>query len=238
MNELDQAVLGITWPPPYKIKRHRRARYVKLRANQLTHLDITVPYRFNLKDIPEILEKNRVWIIKQLARLQQKITALPSSVELKACDQNWSVHYMACDMALEIIERPNQGLVLVGKIDDQAACKKLLMKWVRLKAKAYLSEQLHNISQKAQLPFQKLTIRQQKSLWGSCTSKHAISLNFKLIFLPRELMSHVLIHELCHTKHLNHSIRFWNLVAKYDENWQENRHALRRADEYLPGWIS
>lgn len=88
------------------------------------------------------------------------------------------------------------------------------------------------------LPFSNFSIREQSTRWGSCSVEKNISLNQQLMFLPYELVRYVIIHELCHTKELNHSKRFWHLVEKHDPNWQAHRKALRLAQSELPKWLS
>ncbi|MGC1525969.1 MAG: M48 family metallopeptidase, partial [Phormidesmis sp.] len=63
------------------------------------------------------------------------------------------------------------------------------------------------------------------------------SLNFKLLFLPRPLVHYVLVHELCHTVHMNHSKHFWALVAKKQPDYQWRRDALKKAWRYVPRWV-
>lgn len=227
-----------SWPPPYKIKKHRLARSVKLRASAMHGLEITTPYRFNERQLPSILEEHREWIIKQLQRLPAaKTDTLPNKISLPVLAEEWCVEYQLCDIRTTLFERPQKELVIVGNIQDKALCRRLLTRWVKLKAKKHLPMHLLSTSQRTGLPFEKTTIRSQKTLWGSCTSDKSISLNYKLIFLPTALVVHVMIHELCHTKHLNHSERFWLLVGSFDERWQEHRRALRKADTYIPDWI-
>lgn len=239
MAKADAVQVSDSWPPAYKIKKHRLARSVKLRASATHGLVITTPYRFNLRQLPSILEEHRDWIIKQLQRLPlAKLDTLPDNIIFSACSEEWRVEYQLCDTKIELIERPQKELVLVGNIQDKVRCRHLLTKWVKQKAKTYLTEHLEKVSQRTLLPFEKTTVRSQTTLWGSCTSAKAISLNYKLIFLPPELTTHVMIHELCHTKHLNHSERFWRLVESFDENWRANRRALRKADAYIPDWIA
>ena len=72
-----------------------------------------------------------------------------------------------------------------------------------------------------------LSIRAQKTRWGSCSSKKNINLNCKLLFMPVEVVNCVMIHELCHTIEMNHSSRFWDLVADCDPNYKENRKSLK-----------
>lgn len=235
MTELSPQV--IAWPPSYKVKKHRLARHVKLRASDEKGLEITIPMRFNLKDIPMILEENKNWITKQLAKLQiKKVDVLPDCIELHAINQTWNVYYVECDSRFEMIVRPNQEIVLVGKLDDKQFCKTKLIAWVKTVSKQYLSSQIELVSDQTDLPFDSLTIRDQQTLWGSCTARKSISLNYKLIFLPHRLLQYVIIHELCHTKYLNHSDKFWNKVAIHDPAWRTHRRELRHANQYIPDW--
>ena len=73
----------------------------------------------------------------------------------------------------------------------------------------------------------RLRIRYMKSQWGSCTSRGNVCLNSALVYLPNELIDYVIIHELCHLKYLNHSARFWQLVAKHAPDYQQLRRQLR-----------
>lgn len=231
-------MINSTWPPPYQIKRHPRAKHVKLRAVPKQGLLITVPTRFKLTEIPSILNENQQWIIKQLAMLKQpQQVCLPEEIFFRSMNVRYRVSYLASSNKLELITRPQQEISLTGKVDDTEHCYAMLTKWSRLIAKDFLSHLLQQISSETVLPYKQLTIRDQKSLWGSCTHEKSINLNYKLIFLPIALARHVIIHELCHTRFLNHSDRFWQLVAKYDYHWQQHRRELRKADQYIPDWL-
>lgn len=229
---------NLVWPPEFKIKKHRRAKHVKLRASKTKGLEITVPYRFNVKEIPSILEENKNWITKQLIKLQsQQMDVLPETITFHSADETWLIQYIPTSSRLKLIERTMREVVIMGKVDDKAKCKALLVKWFKHKASLFLAHQLKTISDAIQLPFEKLTIRDQQTLWGSCTSRKNISLSYRLMFLPMHLVRHIMIHELSHTKHLNHSDRFWNLVATHDVDWQQNRLEMRRAEKYIPVWL-
>lgn len=232
----------VNWPPVYKIKKHRRAKYVKMRATKTNGLEITIPYRFSLKNIPSILEENKAWIIQQLQQIQalqnQYTDALPEQIILHAMNETWKIIYMECNSKLEMIERkPYRELVFVGKIQDKILCKKKLIAWLKAMSRFHLTTQLKTISELIQLNFLNVTIRDQETVWGSCTIDKNISLNYKLLFLPTTLVNYVLIHELCHTKHLNHSERFWKLVEKFDPLWKEHRRELRQANQFIPHWL-
>lgn len=235
---MTQSPSAISWPPPYKVKKHRLAKHVKLRATDDHGLEITIPTRFNLKEIPNILEEHKTWITKQLSQLRIKqVDTLPERIEFHAINETWRVYYVVCDSKFEMIVRPSQEIVLVGKIQDRQVCKDKLITWVKKISKQYLSSQLEKLSLLTGLDFDTVTIRDQTTLWGSCTSKKSISLNYKLIFLPQRLLQYVVIHELCHTKHLNHSDKFWNKVAEFDPEWRTHRRELRHANQYIPDWV-
>ena len=122
-----------------------------------------------------------------------------------------------------MIIRPTREIVFVGKKVDKQIYKKKLIAWIKNQSKKHLSVELATLSQQTNMNFDTLTIRDQKTRWGSCTSDKSISLNYKLIFLPQRLMQHVIIHELCHTLYLNHSDFFWNKVAEFDTDWHDTK---------------
>lgn len=231
-----------TWPPAVTVKKHPRARHIKLKASVEAGLELVVPVRFNVKEIPSILEQNRAWIEKQLLKLQTPVIPtepdiLPSIIEFSAINQTWDIEYVSSKTKLQIITRPHNRLVLLGNVTNNKTCKILLIRWMKHHAKLFLLEQLKLISQQINLPYTNATVRDQRSRWGSCSSEKSISLNYKLSFFPYELMRHVIIHELCHTVHLNHSEKFWKLVEKFDPDLKTNQKKLRHANELIPKWI-
>ena len=74
----------------------------------------------------------------------------------------------------------------------------------------------------------KITFRKAKTRWGSCSSKNSISLNIALAALPRSLSDYIIIHELAHIKHKNHSKAFWALVQKYYPNYKDAKEELKK----------
>ena len=111
--------------------------------------------------------------------------------------------------------------------------KRALYRWYQTQATEYLSERLKTLSKKLGLFPKKVQFRHNKTRWGSCSSKGNISLNWLIIMAPVHAIDYILIHELCHLKEMNHSPRFWQLVAMYmpdyrlQKRWfKENGHLL------------
>jgi predicted metal-dependent hydrolase len=90
-----------------------------------------------------------------------------------------------------------------------------------------LTERVVHFNRHYNFSYSRISIRNQKTRWGSCTSKGVISFNYKMIFLPAELRDYIVAHELCHLKQLNHSPAFWNLVAETIPNHKTLRRKLK-----------
>jgi predicted metal-dependent hydrolase len=101
------------------------------------------------------------------------------------------------------------------------------MKILKKQAADYLPYRLAFLAQKHGFSYSLGRLGLRSSRWGSCTSKKVISLNIALMKVPEPLQDYVLIHELCHTRHLNHSKDFWAEVAKYDPDYKEHRKSLK-----------
>lgn len=105
--------------------------------------------------------------------------------------------------------------------------KTILEKFLKELAKSEISRRTKEISHKYNFQINKVTVRDQSSRWGSCSSAKNISLNWRLIFASPEILDYVIVHELCHTVQMNHSKDFWNLVEVVVPNWRISRKWLR-----------
>lgn len=94
-------------------------------------------------------------------------------------------------------------------------------------AKKFVLEKVKHFAKLYDFEFNKIYIRNQKSRWGSCSRDKNLSFNYKLIYLPEEVADYIIIHELCHTKELNHSKNFWNLVRDCLPNYKEINKKLK-----------
>lgn len=215
-----------TWPPQYTIRTSAKARNVSLKIRPESGLEVVIPYGFKTKKIPKLLEQKRSWIEKHLDAITE--IELPEVLELKAINTNWQIEYIATNSTqLTLYEQPQKQLTIIGDIEHKASCKKLLGKWVQKHAKLHLPNWIEKISTATNLTYNNLTIRNQKTRWGSCSAQNNINLNSKLLLLPAELVDYVILHELCHTKHHNHSKNFWDLVERHQPNYYELRKQLR-----------
>jgi len=107
------------------------------------------------------------------------------------------------------------------------------IKLLRTEAKAYLPRQLKYLAERFGFQYEKVRFSHSSGRWGSCSSQGTISLNIALMKLDHTLIDYVLIHELCHTRQMNHSDSFWSLVQQCDPQYLAHRKALKAQHPYV-----
>ena len=232
------------WPPPHTVRRSRKAKNVLLNLTPVKGLEIVVPYRVSLAYARAFLEERREWVETHYqASLLEMVTRpekFPRKLSLAAIEKSWHVKYETVPLSktrLQLIETPHE-LCFFGRVDDFRACLPYLKSFLRKVAEKYLTPMLDEICMQTQLKYTDLSWRFQKTLWGSCTDKTDLSLNAKMLFLQPELAQHIMLHELCHTKYMNHSHRFWQLVASYSQNYEAFETELKEINQLLPSWCA
>jgi len=109
----------------------------------------------------------------------------------------------------------------------EADIKKALHLWYREELSKILDERVWHFSVRTGLKPNKVTIRSQKTIWGSCTQDNNLSINLKLALAPPEVIDYILVHELCHITHKNHSREFWRAVESVMPDYREKKDWLR-----------
>jgi predicted metal-dependent hydrolase len=230
--------------PHYTVRVSDKARSVRLVVTPREGLVVVVPRRFPASRIPGIVEEHAAWIARALERTAahrahvaaQEDAPVPGRVEMRGIGVVWTVTL-----------RPGRGpgvrgrlngdaLVLTGDVDDREACFDALRRAVARAARERLPLMLGGVEAETGWSASRVTVRRQRTRWGSCTAAHAVSLNESLAFLPQHLVRYVLVHELAHTRRLDHSAAFWTLVEGFDASWRDSRRDLRDAWRYVPVW--
>ena len=103
--------------------------------------------------------------------------------------------------------------------------------------RARLEAELHAVAAQTGLVFRRMALRRQRTRWGSCSTRGTISLNVCLAFQSREVLHYLLIHELSHTLHMNHSAAFWGCVANHCPDWQRLDRELVAGWRAVPRWV-
>ena len=192
----------------------RSARNITMRVKEDGLHVTTPPYR----SITALLEA--------IAPFRERLRNVCSEVKPKPFDLNFSIEAECFRLKLEtsplknftvsmrdetvVIACPAHADFTTDRV--QTLVKNAVMRAMRKKAEEYLPPLVQYWSSLFDLPYNKVTISKARSRWGSCSSKRDISLSFYLMLLPAHLMDYVILHELAHTREMNHGSKFWELL--------------------------
>ena len=228
--------------PVYTVRESTRAKHVRFKVSAQEGVVAVIPENFDRRHLPELLWRRRKWLWQSLHDVQmqqqryERESALPERIELRAICEQWRVEYAPGTGKSAGARVCGNRQLSVRANGDERASKQALCRWLARQAHIYLVPQLRELSKTNKLPYGKTAVRGQKTRWGSCSHRKTININYKLLFFPPKLVRYVFLHELCHTVHLNHSHRFWALVAHFEPDYKALDAELKQARDYVPGW--
>ena len=227
----------------YSIRVSQRARRLQIKISPMGEVEVVIPEGMAAYHVAPFVEKHHRWIQQTKSRLFVGLAEyssnfaclLPENIVLKVIGGDWSVAYkLRPGLRSSLVE--SESLLQINAPDELVA-RQVLQRWLSRKARRYLLPLLCQWSDETGLRFQRLTIRAQKTRWGSCSSIGTISLNRALMFLDQELVRYLIIHELCHLRHMNHSRHFWALVGSFDHEYRDAERRLKCIAPIIPAWV-
>lgn len=237
----------------YTVRKSKRAKHVSIKIAVDGSVEVVVPPTYNCNKIPSLIKKRRSWILKNRERLLQEHQDTPADWQVNQPEklalrwqaplaqatphEVWKISYETHPGPTLCIPLPGNSLKVRGNVDHYPTCHQVLCEWLGHKAHRELVPWLRQLSFDLELPFKRPSVRGQKTRWASCSSSKNISLNYKLLFLPKEVVHYVLVHELCHTEHMNHSKAFWQLVEEKMPDFEPYRKILKNGWKYVPRWV-
>ena len=212
-----------------QVRRHPRYRRIRLSVRPDGQVRLSAPQRTSQKLLLEFVRKHEDWLRRHVP---QSEAAVPESLDLLTLSESWQLEFGA---AAKNLRAAGETLLVPQPAGPEAYA--VLRRWLSGRAKSELGTLLQEISNRTGLGYTTMSIRGQKSRWGSYSAAGSVSLNFKLLFLPEDLTRYVLLHELCHGVHMNHSPAYWAEVARHEPRLAELRARMRSANRYLPAWL-
>jgi predicted metal-dependent hydrolase len=228
--------------PGFSVRQSHRAKRLSIKVYPRGRVEVVVPRRTSARAVKAFVEENRDWIDRArdsfAAHYPAEAFALPKTIDLATLDEQFEVRYVPEASATRVRYRQKKNeLILSGKTGDEQQCVKALKRWLSGVARRAFEPQLRALAVMTGTPFNKLHIRLQRTCWGSRSSTGTISLNLCLLFLEPELTRYLMIHELCHGRHMNHSKRFWKLVSRFEEDYRALDRRLGESWRAMPAWI-
>jgi predicted metal-dependent hydrolase len=161
----------------------------------------------------------------------------PTQLDLPATGCTWRLVWHE-GPAPFVVETTEDFIVYIrGPLQDVKTLRQVLLNWLKKQALIVIGAQLQDLSQRLGLPYQRISVRWQRSRWGSCSSRGTISLNGALLFQEPGVVNYLLIHELTHLRHMNHSAAFWKTVAQHCPDYRQQHQILKTAWQRIPEWV-
>lgn len=215
------------------IKRYRSARSLKLRLLPSGKIVVTAPTLLSERRIWDFIEEHQSWIEEKSRLTRENRESLTNNKDtLLFRGKSFDFRISVSAQKKPGIELGDAAIVLTSPSENHQQVRTILEKWYRLQAKKRFAERVPLLADLMGYQVMTVSVRDQRSRWGSCSSRSNISLNWRLIQAPDWVSDYVIYHELTHLKHMNHSKSFWNSLAelvpeyKKAERWLKDNHKL------------
>ncbi|MGA2368054.1 MAG: SprT family zinc-dependent metalloprotease [Dehalococcoidia bacterium] len=211
----------------YTLKQSARIRGIRLEIHNESGLTVVVPKRYSRQQVQDILVKKSGWILRHLPG------AKPMQMPLfkKEVDHGEKVPFMGrtLELAITADDSKDASPILKGKTlfiphgSGEKSRTQILEGWYRQQAALIFKEKADRFQRIMGVRYKQITIRGQRKRWASASPLGNLSINWKLLLAPETIIDYVIIHELAHFKHMDHSKKFWEYLARYCPKWRECR---------------
>jgi len=221
---------------PFAVRVSPRARRLTARVHVGGRVEIVVPVGVNAHAVRDFVQRFTPWINRKVAAMRCFVAPadpVPNSIEFVYTGERMGVEWRR-GAARKLEQRSDQIMV---QAPDDASARVLLQGWLKAAAEQRLAPRLLQLARDLRYSVSRVSIRCQRTRWGSCSTRGTVSLNCSLVFLRAEVVRYLFIHELAHTKHMNHSANFWRLVEKLEPNYRHLDRELLSGWCTVPGWV-
>jgi predicted metal-dependent hydrolase len=221
---------------PFAVRVSPRARRLTARVHVGGRVEIVVPVGVNAHAVRDFVQRFTPWIDRKVAAMRCFVAPMepvPPTIEFAFTGEFLTVEWHrapACKLEHAV------GRIVVHAPDDSAA-RLLLQGWLKGAAEQRLTPQLLQLAAELKYSISRVSIRCQRTRWGSCSTRGTVSLNCSLVFLRPEVVRYLFVHELAHTKHMNHSAAFWRLVEKLEPDCRRLDRELLAGWRTVPAWV-
>lgn len=233
----------------YKQKR----KTITLCVNEDGSVQVKAPNRVSQREIKEIVAKRGEWILQKQEQMRQLAQTFPkfqgkNGEQISYLGRYLTVRLVARERTIDVFTEEflnhngiNKKVWHVGDVlyvstvsgFTQDVVRGLVEQWYRNEGKKYFVSKIAYFEKLIGVRSNRLFVKDQKSRWGSCSSKGNINLNWRLLFAPERIIEYVIVHELCHLKQMNHSASFWHEVEKILPDYRERRQWLKEHSREL-----
>lgn len=220
------AIIGLD--ADVEVRRHPSARRLTLRVSQTRRaVIVTVPTRCRIDEANLFVRRNLAWVRERLGKLPHLVPlADGSALPLRGVPH--TVMFSRRETGPVVVVRAGAEGAVIDVRGRPEHCPRRLRDWLRDEAKRDLDERVSHHARQLGLSPRRLSLRDQTSRWGSCSSKGVLSFSWRLILAPPHVLDYVAAHEVAHLAEMNHGPRFWALVRQTYPDMDQARVWLRQ----------
>jgi predicted metal-dependent hydrolase len=231
--------MTIGLPFNYHIRRSERATSARIVVKPGL-VEVVAPWQIPEHKLHSFVHAKQQWVSQALRKMSAAKTqqagfvpdAFVSGSQLSYLGETYPLTVQTGKLKRTKIEFKGGGYcatVPAGLTQEEQSeqIKMALIKWMHKQCKLLVEELTTKHAAKRSLTPRSITIKIQKSRWGSCGIHNDIHINWLLLMAPLEVLEYVVVHELCHIREKNHSVRFWSLVGEHLPDYRERRHWLK-----------
>lgn len=211
----------------YQIKRNSKRKHLGLFVEN-QKVEVRAPQWASEAEIKQWVISKEAWVLKQLRNQHLQASEKPD------IRNNGSILFFGQYRPIQIILGRSgvfeNGEALLISHQPQHNPQRILENWLKQEAGLYIKERCQELADKMGLlqAIRRITLRKTKSKWGHCTASGQLQFNWLIIMAPTEVIDYLLIHELCHLVHMNHSSDFWQLVNQYCPDYKQHKSWLMK----------
>lgn len=211
-------------PVNFEVRRSGRARRVRLVVGPEPRVEIVAPYGEPLGAMTDLLQPHRLWIFRHLETIRLAAARPHPSLD--------RLPYLGGEVRICLETDGNRQVILEDGVLRVCTAKgerpePIILAWYREEARSVLRRRTEHWSQSLGVRYGRISIRDQRSRWGSCSSLGNLNYSWRLVLAPEEVLDYVVLHEVAHLREANHSTRFWALVEAGCPDYRRHRAWLR-----------
>ncbi len=229
---------------PFKLRRDRRARRLTLRVRLDSSLLVTAPPGVPERQIQAFVAERADWIeaarrqlpVAQADRAGHLGESHPENIMLPAIDRALTIRYAPGEHPRW--HSPGDDVIELHGANDPTDARALLVDVLKVYGRDFLAPRVADFAARHRLRPGRVTWRNPNTRWGSCSSTGNLSLSIRLLLLDRRVADYVLLHELAHLVHPDHSPAFWAKVGAMCPDYRAREHELKAASRAMPVWCT
>lgn len=223
----------------WRVRESDRARRLTVRVLPGGRVEVVVPPGTRAATVQQFVARHRRWIERKVADYGHAdfgaMQPLPAAIEFQATATRHAVEYPGGPGAPRLLETGGR-IVVTGDVTRIALARHALQRWLLRTAHGSLVPWLQAVAAEQGMAVARVQVRRQRTRWGSCSRSGTLSVNACLMFQRPAVVRYLFLHELAHTRHMDHSPAFWRLVESLEPGWRALDRELATGWRSVPPW--